>query len=257
MTIRLYSSISQETTLAAALNSSASTMTVVNASGLLATITPAAGETFVVVIDPDTALEEIVEVIAPSAPGSNTLTIQRNVDSSTAQSHSAGAAVRHMAIGRDFRDADAHIRNVTNPHGLVIADVVEVTDTDRISSSMIQAGAVTGDKISAGAVTAVKIGDGVITSVKIADGTIAAGDIADSAITTGKINNASVTTAKIAEEAVTNSRIAADAVTSDKIAADAVGTSEIANLAVTTGKLADSAVTWRPCRWCSYLSKNP
>jgi hypothetical protein len=243
MTIRLYSSISQETTLAAALNSSASTMTVVNASGLLATITPAAGETFVVVIDPDTALEEIVEVIAPSAPGSNTLTIQRNVDSSTAQSHSAGAAVRHMAIGRDFRDADAHIRNVTNPHGLVIADVVEVTDTDRISSSMIQAGAVTGDKISAGAVTAVKIGDGVITSVKIADGTIATGDIADSAITTGKINNASVTTAKIAEEAVTNSRIAADAVTSDKIAADAVGTSEIANLAVTTGKLADSAVT--------------
>ena len=60
MTTRLYSSISQETTLAAALNNSATTMSVVNASGLLATISPASpagSETFVVLIDPDSALE--------------------------------------------------------------------------------------------------------------------------------------------------------------------------------------------------------
>jgi len=117
MPTRLYSSISQETTLAAALNNSATTMTVVNASGLLASISPAAGETFVVVIDPDTALEEIVEVITPSAPGNNTLTIQRNIDSSTAQAHSAGAAVRHMAIGRDLREANTHINGTLAQHG--------------------------------------------------------------------------------------------------------------------------------------------
>jgi hypothetical protein len=117
MPTRLYSSISQETTLSAALNNSAGTMTVVNASGLLASISPAAGETFVVVIDPDTALEEIVEVINPSAPGNNTLTIQRNIDSSTAQAHSAGAAVRHMAIGRDFREANTHINGTLAQHG--------------------------------------------------------------------------------------------------------------------------------------------
>jgi len=116
MPTRLYSSISQETTLSAALNNSATTMTVVNASGLLASISPAAGETFVVVIDPDTALEEIVEVITPSAPGSNTLTIQRNIDASTAQAHSAGAAVRHMAIGRDFREANTHINGTLAQH---------------------------------------------------------------------------------------------------------------------------------------------
>ena len=139
MTTRLYSSISQETTLAAALNNSATTMTVVNASGLLASITPAVGETFVVVIDPDTALEEIVEVISPSAPGNNTLTIQRSVDSSSPIAHSAGAAVRHMAIGRDFRDADAHIRNTTNPHGLTIADVVTTTNTKTLTNKTISA----------------------------------------------------------------------------------------------------------------------
>jgi hypothetical protein len=160
MTTRLYSSISQETTLAAALNNSATTMSVVNASGLLATISPAspAGtETFVVVIDPDTALEEIVEVVYPSAPGSNTLTIQRNIDSSTAQAHSAGAAVRHMAIGRDFRDADHHIRETTTAHGLTLANVVTTTDTGgsaKVTSGMIVDGTIVNADINASAAIA-------------------------------------------------------------------------------------------------------
>jgi hypothetical protein len=154
MSTRLYSSISQETTLAAALNNSASTMTVVNASGLLASITPAVGETFVVVIDPDTALEEIVEVISPSAPGNNTLTIQRNVDSSSAIAHSAGAAVRHMAIGRDFRDADAHIRNTTTAHGLTLANLVKTTDTGTVTSGMILDGTIVNADINASAAIA-------------------------------------------------------------------------------------------------------
>ena len=118
MTIRKYSSTSQETTLTSALTSSASTMIVASASGLLSSITPAAGETFTVVIDPDTALEEIVDVILPSAPGSNTLTITRGtgVDGTTAIAHSAGAAVRHMAIGRDFREANTHVDGTLAQH---------------------------------------------------------------------------------------------------------------------------------------------
>jgi len=117
MTTRLYSSISQETTLVSALSSSATTMVVNSASALLATITPAAGETFTVVIDPDTALEEIVDVVYPSAPGSTTLTITRNIDSSTAIAHSAGAKVRHMAISRDFREANTHVNGTLAQHG--------------------------------------------------------------------------------------------------------------------------------------------
>jgi len=119
MTIRKYSSTSQETTLTSALSSGASTMVVASASGLLSGITPASGETFTVVIDPDTALEEIVDVISPSAPGSNTLTITRGsgVDGTTAIAHSAGAKVRHMAIGRDFREANTHIDGTLAQHG--------------------------------------------------------------------------------------------------------------------------------------------
>ena len=81
MTTRLYSSISQETTLTSSLSgsTSATTMVVNSASNLLASVTPTSTQTFTVVIDPDTALEEIVDVIYPSAPGSNTLTIVRGI----------------------------------------------------------------------------------------------------------------------------------------------------------------------------------
>ena len=245
MTVRRYSSTSQETNLASALNSSATTMVVNSASALLSSITPGSGETFTVVIDPDTALEEIVDVISPSAPGSNTLTITRGtgVDGTTAISHSAGAKVRHMAIGRDFREANNHIENTTTAHGLTLANVTLSSGTGNVSTQMLASNAVTTVKITDLNVTTGKLADSAVTSAKIADLTIATGDIADLAITTGKIAADAVTTAKIPESAITNSRIAADAVTADKIAADAVGTSEIANLAVTTGKIADSAVT--------------
>jgi len=243
MPTRLYSSISQETTLAAALNNSATTMSVVNASGLLATITPAAGETFVVVIDPDTALEEIVEVISPSAPGNNTLTIQRNVDSSTAQAHSAGALVRHMAIGRDFREANIHIENTTTAHGITLANLVKTTDTGTVTGTMIANGTIVTADMADSAITTAKIADGAITSSKIADLGIATGDIADSAITSGKIATGAVGTTKIDDLSITEGKIAPTAVTTGKIADSAITSAKIADGTIVAGDIADGAIT--------------
>ena len=111
MTTRKYSSRSQQTTLAANLTDSATSCTVVSGSALLGGATVPAGTTFTVVIDPDTALEEIVDVTVVST---NVLTITRGVENAgTGQAHSAGAAVRHMAIGRDFREANLHIEATT------------------------------------------------------------------------------------------------------------------------------------------------
>ena len=120
MTTRKYSSVSQETTLTSALNSSATTMVVASSTAVLGGITLANTsplETFIVVLDPDTALEEIVEVTYPSSTGSNTLTIVRGRDGTSGIAHSAGAKVRHMAIGRDFREANTHINGTLAEHG--------------------------------------------------------------------------------------------------------------------------------------------
>ena len=105
MTTRQYSSRSQQTTLTGAITSGATSMTVVSGTALLGGVTIPAGRTFTLVIDVDTALEEIVDATAVST---NTFTITRAQDGSSAQEHSAGALVRHMAIGRDYRDANLH-----------------------------------------------------------------------------------------------------------------------------------------------------
>ena len=247
MTVRKYSSISQETSLVSALNSTATTM-VVNSAAVLGNITPAAGERFTLVIDPDTALEEIVYATSPSSPASTTITIIRGVDGTGTEgvsgvAHSAGAKVRHMAIGVDFREANNHIKQTTGTaHGLVLADVVEVTDTGTVSTTMLADNAVTTAKITNLNVTTAKIADSAVTSAKIADGTIATGDIADSAITADKIANSAVTTAKIQESAVTNSRIAEDAVTTDKIADGTILAGNIADGAITSGKILNDTI---------------
>ena len=105
MTTRQYSSRSQQSTLTSAITAGAATMTVVSGTALLGGVTIPSGRTYTLVIDVDTALEEIVDATAVST---NTFTITRAIDGSSAQAHSAGAVVRHMAIGRDYRDANLH-----------------------------------------------------------------------------------------------------------------------------------------------------
>jgi hypothetical protein len=117
MTTRKYSSRSQQTTLSGALSASATTTTIVSGSALRGGIDESAiagGTTFTVVIDPDTALEEIVDITAISG---NTITISRGVENAgTGLAHSAGAIVRHMMIGRDLREANDHIEGSLAGH---------------------------------------------------------------------------------------------------------------------------------------------
>jgi hypothetical protein len=134
MTTRKYSSRSQQTTLSASLTDSATTCTVVSGTGVLGGITVSAGQTFTVVIDPDTALEEIVDVTAVST---NTFTLTRGVEASgVGQAHSAGAVVRHMATGRDFREANTHIEASSAVHGIA-GSVVGTTDTQTLTNKTL------------------------------------------------------------------------------------------------------------------------
>jgi hypothetical protein len=219
-------------------------MTVVNGASIMGGKTLTGTQTYTIVIDPDTALEEIVDVTVYSS--GNTLTISRGIDGptpGTGVAHSAGAVVRHMAIGRDYQEANDHIENTTTAHGITLANIVLDTETSVITTAMLQSNAVTTAKITDANVTTAKIADSAITSAKIADLTIATGDIADSAITSGKIATGAVGTTKIDDLSITEGKIAPSAVTTAKISDSNVTTAKIADLNVTTGKIADSAIT--------------
>ena len=150
MTTRNYSSRSQQTTLTSAVTAGASTMVVQSGTALLGGVTISAGTTFTIVVDPDTALEEIVDATAVST---NTFTITRAIDGSSAQAHSAGAVVRHMAIGRDYRESNVHIESSTGVHGVAGA-VVGTTDTQTLTNKTLTSPTITNPSISGAGVDA-------------------------------------------------------------------------------------------------------
>ena len=152
MTTRNYSSRSQQTTLTSAVTAGASSMVVVSGAALLGGQSIPGGTTFTIVLDPDTAIEEIVDA---TAVGGNTFTITRAIDGSSAQAHSAGAVVRHMAIGRDYRESNQHIEATTAVHGLGVSSaVVGTTDTQTLTNKTLTSPTITNPNISGAGVDA-------------------------------------------------------------------------------------------------------
>jgi hypothetical protein len=151
MTIRKYSSRSQQTTLSTGITSTDATATVVSGANLLSSVNFSIAGTFTVVIDPDTALEEIVDVTGRSG---NVLDISRGIENGgTGVAHSAGAVVRHMVTGRDLQEANDHIKNETTAHGLTIANVVTLAGSQTLTSKTLTSPTITGTGAIAGTFT--------------------------------------------------------------------------------------------------------
>lgn len=102
MTVRVYSSISQDTTLASGgISAVATSMTVATGTGnsLMGGIVLTAGDIFTVALDPDTVNEEIVYITAQST---DTFTITRAQAGTSGVVHAAGATVRHVLSSADL-----------------------------------------------------------------------------------------------------------------------------------------------------------
>jgi hypothetical protein len=135
MTVRKYSSRAQQTTLSSGITAIATTMNVTSATNLMATISPTGGETYTVVIDPDTAVEEIVDVIGVAG---SVLTINRGIDNAGSGSiHSAGAVVRHMVIGRDLQEANDHIEGTLAQHAATTSLELKTLISDETGSGSL------------------------------------------------------------------------------------------------------------------------
>jgi len=249
MTTRKYSSRSQQTTLSAPITSTATTMTVGSGSSLIVATVPNT-QTFTVVIDPDTALEEIVDVTNWSS--GNTLTIARGIDGSSGIAHSAGAVVKHMAIGRDYREANEHIENVTSAHGLTTANVVSTTDTGTVTSTMIANGTIVNADINASAaIDKTKVSGTAITAADTATvtNTMLAGSIAPAKVTGTAITAAdtgTVTSTMIADGTILNADInASAAIASTKISGTAVtqgDTGTVTSTMIANGTIVDADI---------------
>ncbi len=260
--VRKYSSRAQKTTLASAVTSSSASITVVSAAALMGGKTLTANQRYTIVIDPDTALEEIVQVFSSTANpvSTNTIAIARGIDGSIPQAHSAGAEVRHMAIGEDYQEANDHINQTTGTaHGLVLTDVVKKTDTGTVSTQMLADNAATTAKIADASITTSKIADGSITGAKISNTTtIARARIGlpfqnedmngyrivnvNSPLDAGHAANKNYVDTSIANISVATGNIADSAVTSAKILDGTIATGDIADGAITSAKIADATI---------------
>jgi hypothetical protein len=202
MTTRKYSSRAQQTTLSASITSTtATTMVVVSGASLMGGKTPAVGETYTVVINPDTAQEEIVDV--SNYTSGNTLTIARGIDGptpGTGNTHSAGAVVRHMIIGRDLNEANTHIENTTTAHGITLANIVQTGTTGTVDSAMILDGTIVNADINASA----GISDTKLNTISTAL------KVANSATTATSTNTASAIVARDGSGDFTAGTITAD-----------------------------------------------
>lgn len=105
---RNYSSVARLASIAAAITSSATSITVDTTSGFPSV-------PFTLVLDPGRTAEEAVTVTSIIGTA---LTILRGQDGTSAQPHDAGAQARHMATARDFREPAEHIGLTSGVHGV-------------------------------------------------------------------------------------------------------------------------------------------
>lgn len=104
---------------------------------------------YTLILDPDTASEELVDVTAASGLA---LTVTRGVDGTAAVQHSFGAPVKHGVSARDYTDLQAHIAATVGVHGLT-GSPVGTSDTQTLTNKTLASPTITSPTITGGTFT--------------------------------------------------------------------------------------------------------
>ena len=99
---RYYSATAVDNTISTGISAAATTITL----AAIPSGYPASGNPFVLALDYNMSSEELVLVTSYSGA---VITVTRGFNGTTAQSHNAGATVRHVIVAQDLTDAQTHI----------------------------------------------------------------------------------------------------------------------------------------------------
>ena len=223
---RYYSSTAAKTTLAASIDASTATVsiTLAAASGLPNQYP------YTLIIDKDTANEEIVEV---SNLIGSTYTVVRGVDGTSPKSHSIGATVEHGVSGRDFAESRSH-EAATSAHG-VTGDVVGTGGAQTLTGKTLTT-ATLGSDMSAGGFKITNLATPTSSSDAVRK------DFADAQVAAAATSAASAATS--ATSAATSATSASNSATASANSASAAATSatNAANSATAAATSAASAL---------------
>lgn len=262
MSRRDYSGAAVPTTLASGINSSATSITIVDATGWPA----GTNGPFFVVIDPGLAGEEKVLCLSRSTTTLTVVTspvLGRGADGTTASAHSTAAAIYPCGTATDLDEANKHINDITaddhsqyltvarhdttarHQFGGALGTPAAATDIGTVPAAGVATGPARADhvhQIGGGAIDGSGMfAAGVIDAAAINNDAVTTTAIIDDAVTTPKIVDSAVTSAKIADATITTGDISDSAITAAKIAADAVTTVKVLDANITRAKLATDA----------------
>ena len=155
---RNYSSIASEKALAGNVSNIATQITLDNVTNL-------PSPPYTLVLNPDTAIEEIITVDADqSGVSAPTLKVTRAQDGTTAQTHTAGQIVKHMITGRDLQEAQNHI-DATAVHGATGA-VVGTTNTQTLTNKTLTSPKINENVAVTATATELNYVDGVTSAIQ-------------------------------------------------------------------------------------------
>ena len=158
---RYYSSTAAKTTLSVAISNISATIEVAASTNFPSQYP------FTLILDKDTANEEIIEVTGKTG---SAFDVTRHVDGTTAKSHAIGATVEHGVSARDYSDSRSH-EVATNAHG-VTGDVVgtggsQTLTNKTLTSPTINTPTIAGATISGTFTSTATINGGTIDGANI------------------------------------------------------------------------------------------
>ena len=157
---RNYSSISEPKTLTANVSSVATQITLNNVTGLPSV-------PYVLVLNPDTANEEVILVTTDqTGVTSPTVKVSRAIETgASAKTHTTGDIVKHMIVGTDLQIVHDHVDNTTTAHGATGA-VVGTTNTQTLTNKTLTSPKINENVALTATATELNYVDGVTSAIQ-------------------------------------------------------------------------------------------